>query len=128
MDVWVSAELESDVFDSFRLPNNELEDALKPYLTSKTYDIEPDSLDCIAIIRKDTDFEEHHRYSKNKRDMDFRLIIDYGEFKSASLQRRKKLILEMLIRAADILSEKKGVNKSAVQKLKDDLVEFGIMM
>lgn len=126
MEIWISSEMDSDIAEEFRIANNELEDELKPFLASKQYDLELDSLDCIAILRNDKEFEEIYIYSKKNRDIDFRLVINYGAFKSASFQRRKQLILEMVLRAVDILSNKKGINESAAKKLKADLQLFEV--
>lgn len=124
MDLWISAEVESDVFDDFRLSNNALEDDLKPFFSNSSYDLALDSLDCIAIIRNDSVFEEVKRYSPKKRDMDFRLAIDHAEFKSSTFEERKALIFEMILRALDILSTKKSINKDHIQRLKNDLINY----
>ena len=125
MKLWVSAEMESDVAEGFRLANNSIEDSLAAFLSSKEYDLKLDSLDCIAILRNDCDFKELHRYSPKKRDMDFRLVIDYLEFKKSTFDQQKCLILDMLIRAVSILSTKKSINKTEALKLRNDLQEFG---
>lgn len=125
MKLWVSAEMESDVAEDFRLANNAIEDSLAAFLASKEYDLELDSLDCIAIIRNDSEFKELHRYSPKKRDMDFRLVIDYFEFKKSTFDQQKSLILDMLIRAVSLLSTKKSVNKAEAVKLRNDIKEFG---
>jgi len=125
MKLWVSAEVESDVAEDFRLANNAIEDGLADFLKSKDYDLELDSLDCIAILRNDLEFEEVHRYSPKKRDMDFRLVIDYHEFKKSNFDQQKCLILDMLVRAVSILSTEKAINKAEAFKLRNDLQEFG---
>lgn len=124
MKVWISAEIESDIFEAFRISKNELKEKLAVFMSDKEYDLDLDSLDCIAIIRDDDTFSEVQRYSKKNSDMDFRLLIDYQEFKGSTKEQRKQLLLGMLIRAVDILSTKKGVNNSAINQLRNDLVEF----
>ncbi len=119
MEVWIGGEIESVISDKFRLARIEVERQLTQYLSEKHYDIELDSLDCIAIIRDDSEFCEIHNYSAKKRDMDFRLIIDFEQFSQADYRERQNLILSMLLRAVDILGE-----KIPIQDLKADLDEF----
>lgn len=125
MKVWISAEIESDIFEAFRISKNELKEKLVVFMSDKEYELDLDGLDCIAIIRDDDTFSEVQRYSKKNSDMDFRLLIDYQEFKGSTKEQRKQLLLGMLIRAVDILSTKKGVNNSAINQLRNDLIEFG---
>tara|TARA_R110000772_G_scaffold157794_2_gene268972 strand:- start:1443 stop:1823 length:381 start_codon:yes stop_codon:yes gene_type:complete len=119
MEVWIGGEIESVISDKFRLARIEVERQLTQYLSEKQYDIELDSLDCIAIIRDDSEFCEIHNYSTKKRDMDFRLIIDFEQFNQANHEECQNLILSMLLRAVDILGE-----KIPIQALKADLNEF----
>ena len=123
MEVWISGEIESVISDKFRLARIEVESQLRKYLCEKQYDIELDSLDCIAIIRDDSEFCEIQKYSAKKRDMDFRLIINFEQFNQANHTECQRLILGMLQRAVDILGE-----KISVQELKVDLAEFSQMV
>lgn len=125
MKLWLSAETESSVYEDLRHARNSLEDELASFLESKQYEIELDSLNCIIILRNDDVFEEITRYSAKKRDMDFRLAIDFNEFTNSDFNQRKSLILETVIRAVDILSAKKSINKEAVQALRNDIINFG---
>lgn len=124
MQVWISAEMDCEVAEAFRIANCELEDELAAFLGTREYDIELDSFDCIAIIRNDTALEEVHRYSPKRRDMDFRLAIDFEQFRDSSQEERKSLILDMLIRAAELLALKKCVPREEAMRLKQDLVNF----
>ena len=125
MKLWISSETEVSVFDELRMVTNSVEDELGVYIADKKYDLELDSLDCIIILRNDSAFKEITRYSQKKKDMDFRLSINFDDFVTSNFTKRKSLILETLIRAIDILGTKKTINKDALQNLKDDLVSFG---
>jgi len=113
MKIWLSSELEGDtVFDGFLKAGNHVEEVIQKVLEDKSYDIRLDSLDCIAIIRNDINqegvvFDEVIRYSPKKKDMDFRLKIDYDKFKNGSDKDREILIYTMLLRSLNILKEKK---------------------
>ncbi len=125
MKLWISSETESSVADELRIARNALEDDLAAFLENRSYELELESLDCIIILRNDDDFEEITRYSPKKRDMDFRLAIDFNDFIKSDFKKRKSLILKTIIRAVDILSTKKTINKEAIQALRNDIINFG---
>jgi len=125
MKLWMTSETESSVADDLRLVRNSVEDDLGSYLFDKNYDLELGSLDCIIILRNDDVFEEITRYSPKKRDMDFRLSINFDTFVSSDFGKRKTLVLETIIRAIDILATKKSINKEAIQNLRGDVISFG---
>jgi hypothetical protein len=58
--------------------------------------------------------------------MDFRLVIDFAEFTAASSKESKKLLLNMLLRAIELLSQNSDVNEREALKLKKDLDLIGI--
>ncbi len=126
MEIWIGGEIESSIEEKFRLARCELESNLSEFLKSKRYELELDSFDCIAIIRNDAEFNEIHKYSAKKREMDFRLTIDYESFLLASHEQCKFHIFQMLLRAIDILASNNQVNTNEIQCVKSDFVEFGL--
>jgi hypothetical protein len=101
--VWIGAELEADVADSFREARSKVEKTINATLEGKQYDIALNSWDCIAIIRDDKNFPEITKYSPKKREMDFRLKIDYKAFKEGNQLDREKLIFGMLRNSLSII-------------------------
>ncbi|HEA18724.1 MAG TPA: hypothetical protein ENH88_20195 [Pseudoalteromonas prydzensis] len=126
MDIWIGGEIESTIEDKYRAARSQLENHLSHRLETMSYELELDSLDCIAIIRNDNELEELQSYSKEDRDMDFRLVIDFAEFTAASSKESKKLLLNMLLRAVELLSQNSDVNEREALKLKKDLDLIGI--
>ncbi|WP_226662373.1 Imm44 family immunity protein [Microbulbifer aggregans] len=103
MKLWIGGEVDSDVFEAYRLALLSVEDFINPRITHIEAN-EANELDVIAIIRDD-DFKERIRFSK-KNGMDLRLIIPYKEFLSANSHQQKELVVAMLERSIDIVTEK----------------------
>ncbi|WP_197035237.1 Imm44 family immunity protein [Oceanivirga salmonicida] len=72
---------------------------------------------------KNHEYIERTIYSKKKKDMDFRLQIDYEEFDNTDDLGRQRLIYEMLDRSLDILLEKKKLPLDAIEELRADVKE-----
>lgn len=121
MKLWMSGEICAEIGDTFREARNPVETIFSEALANKNYDINLDSWDCIAIIRDDEDFKERIRYSPKNKNMDFRLRIDFEEFRSADNLGRQSLIYEMLERSLSLLKGKKGIGKiSEIDRLASD--------
>ncbi|MDP8185340.1 Imm44 family immunity protein [Phocoenobacter skyensis] len=54
-------------------------------------------------MKDDPNYPERIRYYHKKRDMDFRLKIDYQKFENTDDLGRQRLIFEMLMRSLDLL-------------------------
>lgn len=123
----MSAEYEGNIDDKLRLTQNYVENELNAMIAEKNYAIELDSWDCIVILMKEDDpnFEERYFYSKKKRDMDFRLKIDYQKFLDADELGRERLIYQMLERSLDILI-KKGISSRGIEELRKDIRSVAI--
>jgi hypothetical protein len=119
MKLWISGEVYADIADEFRVAILEVERRVNDVLADRDYALPLESWDVIAVIRNDSVFTEITKYSRKKRDMDFRLVIDHAEFKSADANQRKSLICDMLLRSLDLL-EAKGVS---VERLRNDFRE-----
>lgn len=124
MKLWVGGEVQSDVADSYRKARIAVERTVNSFLDQKKYAINLNEWDCIAIIKDDKEFEEIVKYSPKKKEMDFRLKIDYHEFKEASNQNREKLIFIMLQKSLELL-KKKGVSGEEMDRLVTDVVQIG---
>lgn len=120
MKLWIGAEMDADVADSFRVVRNRVESAVNGVIMAKSYDLPLNSWDCIAIVRDDEHFTEIVRYSPKRRDMDFRLRIDHTEFKVANPQQQATMIFNMLRRSLDLLAVKLS-SPAALQDLQTDL-------
>lgn len=123
MKLWIGGEIEADVVDSFCLARMDVEERVNDMIVNKDYGLSLKGWDCIAIVRNDAAFEEIAKYSPKKRDMDFRLIIDYGEFKAADERKQRAMICSMLLRSLSLLQSKAvGVDdlRSDVMKVVED--------
>jgi hypothetical protein len=119
MKVWISGEVDSDIGLSFPHALTRVEGLLNEAIASETYDIPLDSWDCIAIIRADDVFPEVTKYSRKRRDMDFRLRVDHAKFLAASPLECEALLFDMLRRSLTILGEK-GLAGPELDKLSAD--------
>jgi stress-induced morphogen len=120
MKLWISGEIEAAVGDAFRHAMNSVENTINATIESKNYNLPLDGWDCIAILRDDEDFEEVTKYSQKKKDMDFRLKVDYQQFKAGPQLQREKLIYQMLERSLSILKDK-GLPSEGLDELQSDI-------
>lgn len=111
MKLWIGGEVCAEVADSFRYARIIVEKAVNEAISEKNYAVNFNSWDCIAILRDDKAFKEITKYSLKKKEMDFRLQIDFDKFRSVSDVRREALIFEMLLRSLALLKEKKGIGE-----------------
>ncbi|HEX2733939.1 MAG TPA: Imm44 family immunity protein [Polyangiaceae bacterium] len=121
----MSGEVEASVGERFRRAMLRVETALNEALESQTYDLALDSWDCIAVIRDDELFEELTRYSRKKRDVDFRLRIAHAEFLGASVHQQEVMIFEMLRRSLSILADK-GLAGLELDRLTPDATRVAV--
>jgi hypothetical protein len=106
MKLWIGAEMDADVADSFRIARNRVEAAINLVILPKSYDLPVTGWDCIAIIRADATFPERVRYSQKSREMDFRLRIDHARFKAASSDEQELMLFTMLRRSLELLAKR----------------------
>ncbi|PID47404.1 MAG: hypothetical protein CR967_04190 [Proteobacteria bacterium] len=127
MKLWMSAECDIDIGDKELFPRNHVEDTINAKIQNKYYELELVQWNCIIILMKDddTNFNERTIYWKKKKDMDFRLKINYKEFDETDDLGRQKLIYQMLERSLDILL-KKGLSKQGIEDLRTDVREIAI--
>lgn len=124
MKLWISGEVQSDVGNFFREASICVENTINDVISNKEYDIELNDWDCIAILRSDSSFEDITKYSKKKMEMDFRLQLNYVDFKKANKHERESMIFKMLQRSLTILKDK-GVNEEELEVLITDVLKVG---
>ncbi|WP_067141287.1 Imm44 family immunity protein [Oceanivirga salmonicida] len=127
MKLWMSAEVSSSISEKLRLSLIYVEKVINEKINKKKYVLEEylEGWDCISIIMnmKNHGYTERTIYSKKKKNMDFRLQIDYEEFDSKDDLGRQILIYKMLDRSLDILLEKKKLPLDAIEELRADVKE-----
>ena len=127
MKVWMSSESSKEVLNEEQLTQlnvarNYVENLLNNKFEHKSYDIPLDSWDCITIMMGPKGFEERIIYSFKRKNMDFRLKINYMDFKSTDDLGRQKLIFEMMLRSLDLLKIKfEKVKPKLNQKVYEEL-------
>lgn len=124
MKLWVGGEISAEVADSFRLARETVEKAINEVIANKSYDVELNAWDCIAILRDDDAFKEIVKYSPKKKEVDFRLKISFEKFRAASGIQRETLIFEMLVRSLELMKEK-GVKGQGLEGLIEDVRTVG---
>jgi hypothetical protein len=125
MKIWISGEVDFHVGDAFRLAMLNVENALNQALEPQTYDLPLDSWDCIAVIRDDEFFKEITRYSKKKREMDFRLRISHSEFLAGSSIQQESMLFGMLRRSLMLLADK-GLAGPELDRLAADATRVAV--
>ena len=120
MKLWLSAEIEADVVDENRVVRNEVERAINARIESCSYDLPLDGWDVIVIMRDDDKFEEITNYSARRKDMDFRLRLDYTQFKVSSQLDRCRMYIGLLLSSIDLLGAK-GLNPEELARLAADV-------
>ena len=127
MKVWMSSESSKEVLNEEQLTQlnvarNYVENLLNNKFEHKSYDIPLDSWDCITIMMGPKGFEERIMYSFKRKNMDFRLKINYMDFKSTDDLGRQKLIFEMMLRSLELLKIKfEKVKPKLNQKVYEEL-------
>ncbi|MDZ4814763.1 MAG: Imm44 family immunity protein [Verrucomicrobiota bacterium] len=124
MKLWIGTETQADIVDVFQPVRKDLEAVINGDIEKQTYDIGVDAWDCIVILRDDSDFSEVIKFFKKKRDMDFRLVIRYSDFKIANEHQRRRLLFSLLLRSLDLLKDKGG-NAQGIDLLKLKVMEIG---
>lgn len=119
MELWVGAEFSGDIDNEMRIARNFVVDKINESISTRNYDLDLDSWDCIAIIMEEDDYEEVIKYSKKKREIDFRLKINHQEFSNSSPIKQQTLFYRLILRTLDLLVEK-GLSKDGINQLRSD--------
>lgn len=102
--LWISGEIEGDVYDNYRLARNEVEPTINTSLKGTHYGRGFSRLCLIPMIfgpNSPDYYNEIRRYHKKDKDFEFRLKIPYAEFKAADALGQRRLLMENILRAVD---------------------------
>ena len=125
MKLWVSSETQANVSDALRILRNEIAEAINEVITERDYDIGVNGWDVIIILQSGNDsLSERIKFHKAKRDMDFRLALDFDKFVTTGKTGRLQMIFSLLIRSLDVL-KKVGGNVEEIDRLIADVKEVG---
>lgn len=124
MKLWIGTETQSDVVELFLPIRLDVQNKINAVINNYSYDIGSDDWDCIVILQDVDTFNERIRFSKAKRDMDFRLHMDYAEFLKGDEETRKRQLLKLLLRSLQLLKEKGG-NSAAIDDLISEVIVTG---
>ena len=105
---WISGEIQSDVGDCYREAQNTIEAVLNQYVEGKDYGEGLKLWTYIAIILKpgfDEYYPEIKRYRKKKREVEFRLKINYKKFLKGNAETHLKLMAESVLRSFDLMRD-----------------------
>jgi|SRR6185312_441722 len=99
MKLWMSGEIDSDVYDAYRLVRIPLEEQVNELLRSGNYGGNVDVWAVIPMITKiaDPDYKEISRLSKDRLTAEFRLRIPHDAFLAASPSEQRGMVVEMLV-------------------------------
>ena len=125
MKLWVGGEVDALTGADFSDVRNRVEEIINEKIASKSYGMPLDAWDCIVILRETDDFAERLIFSAKKRDMDFRLSMNYELFLRSDRHEREKLLFQLLQRSLVLLSRKKGIDPEKIEKLVRDVSEVG---
>ena len=124
MKLWVSAETQADVGKKLTLARGKIKNKINEKIENVSYDIPLDGWDVIIILRDDSRMKDIIKYSKKKKDMDFRICIDYPSFVKASSLEAERLHFKALQRSLEILKEK-FIKERDIHKLISDVYKVG---
>lgn len=126
MKLWMSAETQSNVADDLRVLRNEIVDKINQEIINKDYDIGVSGWDVIIILQSDGGLGERTKYNKKKREMDFRLRLNFDEYAKAERSERLRMIFFLIEKSLDILKILGG-NADEIDKLVADVEKVGVM-
>ena len=125
MKLWISSETQANVSDVLRLLRNEIAETINEAIAERDYDIGVNGWDVIIILQSGSDsFSERIKFYKAKRDMDFRLALDFDKFATSDKSGRLQMIFSLLLRSLDTL-KKLGGNAEEIDRLTADVKEVG---
>ena len=122
MELWMSGEIQVSVYDSYRKARSKIENAVNNCLKVNDYGKGLNEWAYIAIIKEEETqkYNEIAKYSPKKKEVEFRLKIDYITFLNGDAKKHIQLISASLIRAINMMSDI-GVKNINFIKLLDDI-------
>lgn len=127
MKLWMSSEWSgTDEFgQKMRVARNEVESSINQVISHKEYDLSLDKIRLILVLMEDEADQERFceikKYNKRSKIADFNLQLDYVDFTNASIVQKQKMIVLTILRAFEFL-EQKGLNKTALDELRQDIL------
>lgn len=100
--LFMSGEIEGDVYDDYRVACNEVDDAVNLAIRESNFGAVKEWA-VIPIILDDNDpnYPEVKRYRKKSQEFEFRLVIEHAAFKAADTLGKRKLIMASILRSID---------------------------
>jgi hypothetical protein len=102
----MSGELQEDVGEAYRVARNEIEAKLNARIATCDYGSGVTEWAFIAIILKPTigqDYPEIQKYSKRKKEVEFRLKIDHDTFSKSSARQQRGLVWRALLTSVQLM-------------------------
>lgn len=122
MKLWLSAEVQNEVSDALRQASNKLRTLLFPQIfDSYGSDIEIWGLITILRPKIPEGWGEVVKYHPEDRSAEFRLIIDYDQFKAASAERQVQMLVGSILRSIDLFPSLK-VNGFDIERFRRDIL------
>lgn len=123
--LWMSGEIMREISRDFQSAESDIETAINSVLDASDYGDGIVKWYHIPIILDfdDSDFCELKRYSRKKRQAEFRLRIPYMLFKESDSRTQRKLIMDMILRSIDEMKAM-GIPNFDLQKLESDMREL----
>jgi len=120
---WMSGEIQSEVGDCYRQAQNTIEAVLNQCVGVRNYGEGLKEWAYIAIILKpdiDKYYPEVKRYRKKKREVEFRLKINYKKFLKGNAETHLRLVAESVLRSFSLMREM-NIKKFDLERLTKDV-------
>src|SRR4030042_1145061 len=107
MELWVSGEIQGDIGDRYRAARKLVKTAMNSCIKDRDYGEGLKKWYYIAIILdfEDEAYGEVAKYSKRKKEVEFRLKIDHDAFLSAHTAGQVRLVSQSLLRSLRMMPE-----------------------
>ncbi len=108
MKFWMSGEVQSDVGDVHRESRKIIETAVNKGISEKSYGSGLKLWAYLAVIldsKTDPYYPEVKKYSKRKKEVEFRLKIDHQKFLKGGPETHLRLLSESVLRSLELMRE-----------------------
>ena len=107
MKLWMSAEVDADVYEVYRGARADVESEVNRLLEAYSGPDRIEKWAYIAIIRAEDhpDYSEFTKLHKRRGVVEFRLKVAHREFKTAPANRARGMLLESLIRSREMFGD-----------------------
>lgn len=124
MQLWMSSETQYDILHPSITARNAVKRVVNTIIRNREYNLPLNSWDVIFILKEGEELEEIVEYDPEEEEMDFRLRLDYAEFKEANEKKRESMIFAQLQRSVELL-DACGLGGDGLDLLKADLIAIG---